>query len=244
MQPLFKGIVPALLILVLTKPVYSGAYPKKGIEEVSITLYTSIDFGDADKPDFELFYKGLTGYFNLKESKNLASDKEILTLIDFRKSGNEKRLWVIDIKNKRVLFHSLVAHGRNSGEVYPSKFSNVASSYQSSLGFYVTGNTYIGKHGISLKLHGVEQGINHLAEPRAIVMHGADYVSEEYIKKVGRLGRSYGCPAVPMDIHKEIVKELAGGTVLFIYYPDKDYMVKSKLLAAPEQLLVQSLFQQ
>jgi hypothetical protein len=231
MQPL-RNSITLVLLLILAKTAFSIPFPVKNSNETATALYAAIDFGTGDKPDYELFYKGLVGYNQLKETSRLSDNKEIISLIDFRKSANEKRLWVIDLKNKKVLYHSLVAHGRNSGEVYASKFSNVASSYQSSLGFYVTGNTYIGKHGISLKLHGMERGINNLAESRAIVMHGADYVSESYIKKVGRLGRSYGCPAVPMDIHKEIVNELAGGTVLFIYYPDKVYVSSSKLLAA------------
>lgn len=230
MKPL-RNSITLVLLLFLAKTAFSTPFPGKNRNETATALYAAIDFGTDDKPDYELFYKGLVGYNQLKETSRLSDNKEIISLIDFRKSANEKRLWVIDLKNKKVLYHSLVAHGRNSGEVYASKFSNVASSYQSSLGFYVTGNTYIGKHGISLKLHGMERGINNLAESRAIVMHGADYVSESYIKKVGRLGRSYGCPAVPIDIHKEIVNELAGGTVLFIYYPDKTYAATSKLLA-------------
>ena len=99
------------------------------------------------------------------------------------------------------------------------------------MGFYITGTTYVGKHGTSLKLHGVEKGINDNAEKRAIVMHAADYVSENFIKRVGRLGRSQGCPAVPVDEHKEIIKTLANGTCLFIYYPDQQYTIQSQLIA-------------
>lgn len=230
MHSLGKGILLISLFL-LEVPAFSTPFPGRNFAENAAVLYNSIDFKGELKPDFDLFFKGLVGYNQLKETTKLSANKEILSLVDFRKSANEKRLWVIDLKNKKILFHSLVAHGRNSGEVYASKFSNIASSYQSSLGFYVTGNTYNGKHGISLKLHGVEKGINNLAESRAIVMHGADYVSESYIKKIGRLGRSYGCPAVPMDLYKEIVSELAEGTVLFIYYPDKNYLSTSKLMA-------------
>ncbi len=204
----------------------SYSAPGRSGDEAISALYEDIDFGTAERPDWELFNRALQGYYQLKESNRL-SENEIVTVIDFRKSSNEKRLWVIDIGNKKLLFHTLVAHGRNTGDVYARKFSNVHESYQSSLGFYVTGNTYIGKHGISLLLQGVEKGINDQAEARAIVMHGADYVSEAYIKKAGRLGRSFGCPSVPMGIHKEMVKQLAGGTCLFIYYPDQDYLSKS-----------------
>lgn len=201
------------------------------LTNASIILYESINFPDDEKPNFEMFDCGIKGYTALRDSKQI-SEKEILTLIDFSKSSNEKRLWVIDLKSKTVLHHTLVAHGRNSGDEYASKFSNIPNSNQSSLGFYVTGATYIGKHGKSLILHGVEKGINDKAQERAIVMHAADYVSEGFIKKVGRLGRSFGCPAIPTEIHKEMISTLANGTCLFIYYPDTSYL-KTSLLSAP-----------
>jgi hypothetical protein len=207
-----------------------SAYPlEEGnrVEETTTRLYQSIDFDDASKPDYDLFLRTMVGFYQLKHQGKL-SDKNIITIIDFRKSANEKRLWTIDLKNKKILYHSLVAHGRNSGELYASKFSNTPNSNQSSLGFYVTGKTYTGKHGISLKLQGVERGINDLAESRAVVMHGAEYVTESFVKNVGRLGRSFGCPAVPMNIHKEIIPKLAEGTCLFIYYPEKGYLTKTQ----------------
>lgn len=196
-------------------------------EEEVIALYNTIDYQYYDRPQFDIFQRALTGYFNLEHSGRLSS-KKILTIIDFRKSANEKRMWVIDLKNKKVLFQALTAHGRNTGELFAEKFSNTPNSNQSSLGFYITGQKYIGKHGISMKLHGVEKGINDMAEARAIVMHGADYVSESYISKYGRLGRSFGCPAVPMGLHKDIIPLLAGGTCLFIFYPDIHYLAESK----------------
>jgi hypothetical protein len=214
----------------------SGAsdHPDTFADETRV-LYQSIDFAGNEKPDFELFMKAMSGYYQLREADKL-SGKDILTLIDFSKSGNEKRMWVIALNTKKVLYHSLVAHGRNSGDVYASKFSNTSNSNKSSLGFYVTGSTYIGKHGVSLKLHGQEKGINDQAEARAIVIHGADYVSESFIKKVGRLGRSLGCPAIPMALHKELIQKIAGGTCLFIYYPDESYLSSSPLLRAEANL--------
>jgi hypothetical protein len=189
-------------------------------------LYWTIDFGDHEKPPYDVFHRAMAGYMQLRSSNKL-SEKELLTIIDFRKSGNEKRLWVVDLKNKKLLYHTLVAHGRNSGELYARRFSNTPDSYQSSLGFYVTGTPYAGKHGLSLRLTGVEAGVNDKAEARAIVLHGADYVSERFIKKTGRLGRSHGCPAVPLDVHREIASLLAGKTCLFIYYPDPDYLSRT-----------------
>lgn len=190
------------------------------------SLYQSVHFNELEKPGYDLFERAMIGFYKLKCEQKL-SDKDLLTIIDFRKSANEKRLWTLDLKTRKVLFHTLVAHGQNTGEVFAEKFSNRKGSHQSSLGFYVTKDTYIGKHGISLKLHGAEPGINDLAEARAIVMHGADYVSEEFIERVGRLGRSHGCPAVPAPLAEEIVTTLAGNTCLFIYYPEYRYLAQT-----------------
>jgi hypothetical protein len=218
----------AIALVFVFQPI---AYSAVLIDKSEIkTLYESIEASAFEKPDFDIFQLGLAGFLELKHAGKL-SEKEILTLIDFRKPANEKRLWIIDLTTKKILFHSLVAHGRNSGDVYATRFSNTPNSYQSSLGFYVTGNTYIGKHGISLKLHGLENGINDKAEQRAIVMHGAEYVSESFIKTIGRLGRSFGCPAIPMEIHEEVIRLLANGTCLFIYHSDQDYTAKSTLLS-------------
>lgn len=235
MQHTIKALVLSLgIIVTIGITGFSDPLPKPAgndspiITNTSVLLYESINFSDGEKPSFEMFDRGINGYTALKDSKQI-SGKEILTLIDFSKSSNEKRLWVIDLKTKTVLHHTLVAHGRNSGDEYASKFSNIPNSNQSSLGFYVTGATYIGKHGKSLILHGVEKGINDKAQERAIVMHAADYVSEDFIKKVGRLGRSFGCPAIPTEIHREMISTLANGTCLFIYYPDEAYLQKSIL---------------
>lgn len=220
------GIVLVFSFIVF--PAFSRFEPPAPKDPI-LTLYQEIEFTGIEKPDLEVFHQGVAGYYRLKNTGKF-SEKDILTVIDFRKSGNEKRLWVFDLNEKKVLYHSLVAHGRNSGELYASKFSNTPNSNQSSLGFYATGNTYIGKHGVSLKLHGLETGINDKAEMRTIVMHGAEYVSESFIKKNGRLGRSFGCPAIPMEIHKELIEQVAEGTCIFIYYPDKDYISTSRIV--------------
>jgi hypothetical protein len=193
---------------------------------VAESLYHSLAF--TEKPDIDLLRRALAGYHELKRQHRL-SNKQIITIVDFRKASNERRLWVIDLAKRRIRYHTLVAHGRNSGELFATRFSNRINSHQSSLGFYVTGDIYYGKHGLSLKLQGVERGINDQAEARAIVMHGADYVSESFIKKIGRLGRSLGCPAIPYDVHKELIRDLAGRTCLFIYYPDESYLRMSSI---------------
>lgn len=190
----------------------------------SVSLYETIDFDKAEAPDHSLFEHVMVA---LEEINHENLNKSIITIIDFTKPSTEKRLWTIDIDQKKLLYHTWVAHGQNSGYLYADKFSNRHGSHQSSLGFYITGNTYVGKHGLSLKLHGIEEGVNDQAESRAIVMHGADYVSEEFIKRNGRLGRSHGCPAIPMDLHKQLISDLADGSLLFIYYPDENYISTS-----------------
>ncbi|RYG34159.1 MAG: murein L,D-transpeptidase catalytic domain family protein, partial [Chitinophagaceae bacterium] len=156
----------------------------------------------------------------------------VLTIVDFSLPSNEKRLFVIDVEEEKVLFNTYVAHGRGSGEKMAQRFSNVPESFQSSLGFYSTSSTYQGKHGYSLRLSGLEPGFNNLAEERAIVIHSADYVSEGFIRTKGYLGRSWGCPALPEKLNKPIIDEIKNGSCLFIYSPNNNYLKKSKLLNA------------
>lgn len=198
-------------------------------EEKFENLYNSIDYGQADKPDYLIFRKAYVGYLNLMFQDKL-SNKDILTLIDFSLPSVQKRLWIVDLKNKKLLFHDLVAHGKNSGDNMATKFSNISNSNMSSLGFYVTGQKYTGKHGLSLRLNGQEVGYNDKAMERAVVMHGANYVNTEICKSIGRLGRSFGCPAVSMAIYKDVINTVADGSCMFIYYPDADYQQKSLLL--------------
>jgi hypothetical protein len=171
----------------------------------------------------------MKGFSKLRE-KGLASADSILTIIDFTKSSKEKRLYVLDLKKQEVTIQSVVSHGRNSGQEYARNFSNKPRSNQSSLGFYVTRGTYLGGNGYSLRLEGTETGINDMAMRRAIVMHGADYASEAVINSKGYLGRSLGCPAVPEKINKNIIDKIKEGNVLFVYYPDANYLKHSKLL--------------
>ena len=164
---------------------------------------------------FETFEKAMTGYLNLRQAGKLAENKQLLTVIDFDLPSTEKRLWVLDLGKKEILFHTLVAHGHNSGENEATNFSNTDQSNMSSLGFYATGSEYEGKHGHSLRLQGLDEGYNTNAAARSVVMHGADYVSEDFIKQNGRLGRSLGCPALPMDQYAQIIDAVNGGTCLF-----------------------------
>lgn len=170
--------------------------------------------------DFEVFKKALVGYFNLKSEGKL-SGKEIISIADFNQPSRKKRLWIVDLAKKELLFNTYVAHGQGSGNDMAVSFSNKANSHQSSLGFYVTSETYRGKHGLSLKLDGMDENFNTNARNRAIVVHGAAYVSEDFINQHGRLGRSHGCPAVPKELTPAIIDTIKGKTCLFIHAPEK-----------------------
>lgn len=170
-----------------------------------------------------------TGWEKLKAEGKLMNDS-VLSIVDFSQPSSQKRLYVLDLKNYKVLFNTLVAHGKNSGEKWANSFSNKASSLKSSPGFYVTGDTYNGDNGYSMRLEGVEKGINDNAYERAIVMHGADYVSPAVIASKGYIGRSWGCPAVPRDEVKPIVNTIKDGSCLFIYNPSYSYISHSSVL--------------
>lgn len=149
--------------------------------------------------------------------KKYGEEQNMFTLIDFTKPSVEKRLCVVNLKDRKVLFRSHVAHGRNSGENYAVSFSNEPGSYKSSLGWFRTGSTYQGKNGYSLLLDGLERGINDKAKERAIVIHGAKYADPAVLKKQARLGRSLGCPALPTAVSKEIIDTIKNGTLVYIY---------------------------
>lgn len=177
--------------------------------------------------NFLAFRQAVAGYHKIEGKK-----KPVLTLIDFTKPSTEKRLFVFDMEKKKLLYSSVVSHGKNSGENYATSFSNEVGSYKSSLGFYLTGSTYRGKNGYSLLLDGLEKGINDRARERAIVVHGAAYANPSVCRS-GRLGRSFGCPALPQALAKPVINTIKGGSVLFIYANNKEYTAKSTLL--PEQ---------
>jgi hypothetical protein len=192
-------------------------------------IYQTLNPMDWNLPEWNCFQFGIEGFYRLKEQGKVK--KNILTLIDFSFSANAKRMWVIDMDSYTVLYQTLVSHGRNSGEEFAEKFSNKPESFQSSLGFYATAETYKGKHGLSLRLDGLERGINDKARDRAIVIHGADYVSESFIHQNKRLGRSQGCPALPQELTQEIIELIKDQSCLFIYHPNRNYIQQSRLVS-------------
>ena len=217
-----------LLLSALTFPI-GNALPKKSLsiserlQNETELLYSQMNLEGLI--DIKAFKSAYSGYKKLNNNKN-----SLLTIIDFNLPSTEKRMYVLDLLKKEVLYVTHVAHGRNSGGNYATSFSNKNGSYQSSLGFYRTAETYNGGNGYSLRLDGLEKGINDLARPRAVVIHGADYANEDFIKSTGRLGRSFGCPALPQDLNKPIINTIKDGSLIFIYADKTDYFSHTQVI--------------
>lgn len=223
-------IIVLAVFLLFAMPASAKRFPAESISSVStMELFKEVGTMNKSSPSYNVFSIAMKGFKNLSMSDNRIK-KNILTIIDYSKSSNEKRLWVINLDTREVLFHDYVAHGRNSGNEFARRFSDTPDSNMSSIGFYLAEETYKGSHGLSLRLDGVDKSFNENARDRDIVMHGADYVSDAFIKKYGRLGRSLGCPSVSMEIYQQLIDTIQGGSLLFIYYPDKDYEKESTVL--------------
>ncbi|NHM01816.1 murein L,D-transpeptidase catalytic domain family protein [Flavobacterium difficile] len=198
-------------------------------EEKTALIYNSIEAGFYSLPKLETFTKAFEGYSALENQGKIKNS--ILTIVDFSFSSTKERMWVIDMEQKKILLQTLVSHGMNSGKEFAKSFSNQNESFKSSLGFFITGETYTGKHGISLKLDGQEFGLNDNARERAVVIHGAEYVSKKLANKQGYIGRSQGCPAVAPEIAPKLINTIKNKSVLFIYHPTRMYVNKSRLVS-------------
>lgn len=186
-------------------------------------------FADSRSLDRNVLRLALNAAACAREVGAVSADR-LLTVIDYSKASTQPRLWVLDLEREQVLFEELVAHGRGSGENYATRFSNAEGSHQTSLGLFRTADTYVGSNGYSLRLDGLEAGINDRARDRAIVMHGAPYVSEDHLRAVGRLGRSYGCPALRPAIARTVIDTIKDGSLVFAYYPDQRWLRGSRFL--------------
>lgn len=197
------------------------------IAAFSSMLFDSLQLGKLGL-SMEALQYAYKGYTILQEEGTL-QNTDVLTVVDFSQSSHNKRMYIIDVKNFKVLMNTYVAHGRNSGLDMAEKFSNRPESLQSSLGFYVTRNTYSGKHGLSLRLEGLDKGFNDKAEERAVVVHGAEYIGDQRLGS-GYMGRSFGCPAVPQSQAATVINYIKNGTCLFIYHPSASYLHGSSIL--------------
>lgn len=226
-QAILKKYTLSILLLICLMPLTSFKYgypmPKLEPENTSTNMYEAL------KTNSKAFAMAIKGYEKLKQLGKL-SNQRYLTIADMSMASSQPRLYIIDMEKQVLLLQTFVAHGKNSGLLFAKQFSNSIGSFQSSLGFYITGNVYQGKHGKSLVLKGVENGINDNAEARAIVLHGADYANKGFVQAQGYLGRSLGCPAVPNNQVEAIIKTIQGASCLFVYAADKHYLQQSNLL--------------
>lgn len=200
------------------------------------SLFDFFNSFDTKGLSYEAFKAGLTGFYDLRSAGKI-SNPNIITIFDLSKSSKEERLFVLDLKNRKVLAKSLCSHGKNSGGIYANTFSNEPNSYMTSLGFYLTGETYDGKNGYSLKLDGLEANINDNARERGVVIHAADYCSFNFINSAGWLGRSQGCPALPIEKNEKIIQLIKNKSCFFIYAPDQYYVKKTKFNKTDQGLL-------
>jgi hypothetical protein len=204
-----------------------AAETKRVINE-AIFLYEGLSL-EKDSLSEKAFEYAWRGYHNLLK-RGLIRKQNVLSICDFSQSSRNKRMYVIDLRRKKLLYRTYVAHGQNSGGEYANSFSNVPDSYMSSLGFYVTQKTYFGKNGLSLKITGVDSGYNDLAGKRNIVLHGSNYVCQKFIERYGTIGTSLGCPAMPLKMSKRIIRKVRGGSCLFIYHPTQKYLDESNVI--------------
>lgn len=191
-------------------------------------IYNEFSSNNSNMPELSVFEKAMNGYAKLQK-KGLVKN-QLLTVVDFGLSSKKKRMWIMDMTTKMVIFHTYVSHGKNTGAEFATNFSNTVNSLQSSLGFYVTGETYHGQNGLSLFIDGQEKGFNTNARKRYVVIHGADYAEPSFIDRIGYLGRSYGCPAVPNTIAKDLIETIKGESVVYIHKEDENYLENSALI--------------
>jgi len=200
----------------------------KTVMNSAVGLYERMELEDSGLSQKAFEYAWL-GYHNLLK-KGLLKKTDVLSICDFSQSSSNQRMYVIDVRKKKVLYRTFVAHGINSGEEYANSFSNQPESCKSSLGFYVTRKTYVGSNGLSLRIDGVDKGFNDNANKRSIVIHGASYVSLRILHKYGVMGTTFGCPAIPSELSNEIIPLVKNGSCFFIYYPSKKYLSQSPVL--------------
>lgn len=189
-------------------------------------LWNTSSLGTIDANVFDL----ALGAANCAVRSGKVTNPSTLTVIDYSKPSTAKRLWVFDLHSHELVYEELVAHGQGSGGNVPTVFSNEPETHRTSLGLFVTEDTYVGKNGYSLRLEGLDRGFNDRARERAIVMHGAPYVSEQFAQAQGRLGRSWGCPALREGVAQEVIDRVKGGGLVFAYYPDQEWLHGSQYL--------------
>ena len=220
MNTLFTLISLAMLAGNMTTSAYTSAKP-------AFNINTEVNHLASKAPALNKHVLKLALAAYQKASIKGTVKKPVLTVIDYSLPSSKQRMWIFDVRNERLLYNTYVAHGQNSGMTTPNHFSNQVSSKQTSLGTYLTRDTYIGSKGYSLNLQGLEKGFNDNAYNRRVVIHGAWYVEPGFIKKAGRAGRSWGCPSIAKTLARPVINMIKGGSILFAYYPDRNYLSHS-----------------
>ncbi len=228
------SLVPVLECLQVDKDIPHQPTAEEKLDYHIQEIYQSCQL-EQKKLSFEVFRTAMVGYYNLQKKYTLKKS-HIFSIVDYDQPSTHKRMYVLDLQQTKLLKHLLVAHGQETGWKYATDFSNRPQSHQSSLGFYKTAETYGGKYGYSLRLDGLEPGFNHKARSRAIVVHGADYVSQDFITKHGRLGRSWGCLTLTLEESKPVIDIIKGGSYIYVHKTQKHYLQASKYLK-PEKAI-------
>ncbi len=227
-----------LLIIVLLGAAGWGPFTFFGSDSNNLQPGTTTDWvgqearsinSQAGNIDQSVLKLSLNAYLNARHRG--LDNKQLLTIIDYSKPSTERRLWVVDLKSSKVLFNTWVSHGKNSGNLLATSFSNEPGSLKSSIGVFLTDQPYMGGKGYSLRLNGLERGINDNAYRRSIVVHGAWYVRPDVIQKYGQIGRSWGCPAVSPDTAEPLINTIKNNTLVVVYYPDRKWLRTSPFLA-------------
>lgn len=224
-----KTGVPAVCAMLLLTGVMASQAAPRAAADAPDDRYSRAGWAAIGALNPDVFEMAL-GAASCAERAGDVSAPRTLTVIDYSKPSTSRRLWVYDLEHKTLLFEELVAHGSGSGGNLAATFSNVADSHQTSLGLFVTAQPYTGQNGYSLRLDGLDEGFNDRARERAIVIHGAPYVDQDLARSQGRLGRSWGCPAVRAGIARELIDTVRGGGLLFAYYPDPAWLAASRYL--------------
>jgi hypothetical protein len=206
----------------------SKAMELRRVINESVVIYTYMDL-EKEGLSEKAFEYAWRGYHNLVK-KGIIRKRSVLSICDFSQSSSSRRMYVLDLQHKKLLYRTYVAHGQNSGDEFAETFSNEPESFKSSLGFYVTKTTYYGHNGLSLRLNGVDDGYNDQALKRNIVLHGCTYVGDQYLQNFGAVGTSLGCPALPAAISARIIRTVKDGSCLFIYHPTQDYLDHSTVI--------------
>ncbi|MBV53124.1 MAG: hypothetical protein CL816_03545 [Coxiellaceae bacterium] len=222
----YKLLVTSAILFISTSFVLPTTHAATPLQ-----ISTSTILSDAKNLRPEVLALALKAYNNAIQN-GVGVNNPLLTVIDYSRHSDEKRLWVIDLRSSHVIMNLLVAHGKNSGRMDAKHFSNSPQSRETSLGLFVTEGTYMGHNGLSLRLKGLDKGFNNNAESRAIVVHGAPYVSDAFAKQYGRVGNSWGCPAVDRQYAPKLINTIKGGSLIFSYYPDANLLLHSQYLQA------------